>query len=276
MDIIGKKIRTLRKNKNMTQERLAEVLSVSSQAVSKWENSISMPDIELLPIIARYFGITMDEFFNYRLDALNYKERFIRFMVDNGVLKFGEFQLQSGRTSPYYIDTRNYKTASQITKLGTFYAECIRENNIQSNILYGNTGRVTPLLIATSMVLFEKYGEDVKYSVGNEIGAKLKQQEDITIVEDTLTSGKTLRNTLKKIRNIADGSGINVIVSVDRMEKSQQLSKTALDSVEKEFDIKIYSIVTLQDIINTMKRGVIANSEYLDAMLHYKEEYGGQ
>lgn len=276
MDIIGKKIRTLRKNKNMTQERLAEVLSVSSQAVSKWENGISMPDIELLPIIARYFGITMDEFFNYRLDALNYKERFIRFMVDNGVLKFGEFQLQSGRTSPYSIDTKNYKTASQITKLGTFYAECIRENNIQSNILYGNTGRVTPLLIATSMVLFEKYGEDVEYSVGNEIGAKLKQQEDITIVEDTLTSGKTLRNTLKKIRNIADGSGINVIVSVDRMEKSQQLSKTALDSVEKEFDIKIYSIVTLQDIINTMKRGVIANSEYLDAMLHYKEEYGGQ
>lgn len=276
MDIIGKKIRTLRKNKNMTQERLAEVLSVSSQAVSKWENGISMPDIELLPIIARYFGITMDEFFNYRLDALNYKERFIRFMVDNGVLKFGEFQLQSGRTSPYYIDTKNYKTASQITKLGTFYAECIRENNIQSNILYGNTGRVTPLLIATSMVLFEKYGEDVEYSVGNEIGAKLKQQEDITIVEDTLTSGKTLRNTLKKIRNIADGSGINVIVSVDRMEKSQQLSKTALNSVEKEFDIKIYSIVTLQDIINTMKCGVIANSEYLDAMLHYKEEYGGQ
>lgn len=135
MDLIGKKIKSLRKNKNMTQEQLAEILSVSSQAVSKWENGISAPEIGLLPVIARYFGITMDEFFNYRLDALNYKERFIRFMVDNGVLKFGRFSLQSGRISPYYIDTSNYKSGVQIAKLGKFYAECIRENNIYSDML---------------------------------------------------------------------------------------------------------------------------------------------
>lgn len=97
MELIGTKIQTLRRNKNMTQAQLAEVLSVSSQSVSKWENHLSTPDISLLPIIARFFGITMDELFNYRLDALNYRERFIRFMADNGVLQFGEFKLQSGR-----------------------------------------------------------------------------------------------------------------------------------------------------------------------------------
>lgn len=132
------------------------------------------------------------------------------------------------------------------------------------------------MLIATSMVLFEKYGEDVEYSIENEIGAKLKQQDNITIVEDTLTSGNTLCRTLKMIKNIAKGSEINVIVSVDRMEKSQLLSRTALDSVEKEFGIKIYSIVTSQDIINAIKHGVIANSDYLDAMLQYQKEYGGE
>jgi len=73
MNLIGTKLQTLRKNKNITQAQLATVLSVSSQSVSKWENHLSVPDISLLPVIARYFGITMDELFNYRLDALNYK-----------------------------------------------------------------------------------------------------------------------------------------------------------------------------------------------------------
>ena len=87
--LIGDKIRFLRKNKNITQAQLAEALAVSAQSVSKWEHHVSVPDIALLPVIARYFGITMDELFNYRLDALNYKERFIRFMADNGMLRFG-------------------------------------------------------------------------------------------------------------------------------------------------------------------------------------------
>jgi len=83
MEQIGTKIQTLRRNKNLTQAQLAEALSVSAQSVSKWENGLSSPDISLLPMIARFFSITMDDLFNYRLDALNYKERFIRFMADN-------------------------------------------------------------------------------------------------------------------------------------------------------------------------------------------------
>ena len=110
MEHMGIKIHTMRKNKKITQAQLAEVLSVSSQSVSKWENGLSVPDISMLPIIARYFGITMDELFNYRTDALNYKERFIRFMADNGVLQFGEFRLKSGRLSPYVIDSSQYRS----------------------------------------------------------------------------------------------------------------------------------------------------------------------
>lgn len=276
MNTIGKKIRTLRKNKNMTQEQLAEVLSVTAQSVSKWENEISTPDVAVLPVIARYFGITMDELFNYRLDALNYKERFIRFMVDNGVLKFGEFRLRSGRISPYFINTGNYKSGSQISKLGEFYAECIRENNVRADLLVGNNGQETPLLIATGMILYSKYGMDINYCIDNEIGESLDAGDEITLIRDTLASGKTLRETLQRIREEAGKSVSDVIVSVDRMERGSKSSLSALHEIEKEYHVKIHAIVTLDDIIHALESGVIAGEEYLDAMKRYKKEYGGE
>lgn len=275
MNSIGKKIRTLRKNKNMTQEQLAEVLSVSAQSVSKWENELSVPEVSILPVIARYFGITMDELFNYRLDALNYKERFIRFMVDNGVLKFGEFKLQSGRISPYFINTGNYKSGSQISKLGEFYAECIREHNVCGNWLVGNAGQETSLLIATSMILYSKYGSDINYCIDNEIEKTLDAGDEITLIRDTLASGNTLRETLQRIKEDAGKSVLDVIVSVDRMERGSHSSMSALHEIEKEYGVKIHSIVTLDDIIHALESGVIAGEEYLDALKQYKEEYGG-
>lgn len=275
MDSIGRKIRVLRKNKNLTQEQLAEVLSVSSQSVSKWENNLSIPDVALLPVIARYFGITMDELFNYRLDALNYKERFIRFMADNGVLRFGEFRLQSGRISPYYISTEKYKSGSQISKLGKFYAECMREHNIKANLLVGSTGQEIPLIISTGMIMYDQYGDDIDYCIDNTIGKNLNAEDEMILIKDTLTSGNTLRKSLQRIKDIAGKNVSYIIVSVDRMEKGEHSSMSALHEIEKEMGVKIFSIVTLDDIIHSLENGVIGGAEYLEAMKQYKAEYGG-
>lgn len=275
MELIGTKIQVLRKNKNMTQSQLAEVLSVSSQSVSKWENNLSVPDISLLPIIARYFGITMDELFNYRLDALNYKERFIRFMADNGVLHFGEFKLQSGRISPYFINTGNYKSASQISKLGEFYAECMRENNVDSNLLVGNTHREIPIMIATSMVLFNRYGIDINYCIDSSVGKRLEPSDRVTLIKDTLTSGNTLKTNLQALQADTRQNVSDVIVSVDRMEKGNGLSLSARHEIEKTFDVKIHAIVTLNDIIRAVENGIVGGMEHLDAIKRYREKYGG-
>ena len=273
MNVIGNKIRMLRKNKNMTQEDLAEILVVSSQAISKWENGLSVPDVELLPVIARYFGITMDEFFNYKLDALNYKERFIRFMTDNGVLKFGEFKLNSGRVSPYYIDTSCYKSAAQISKLGEFYADCMRENNMRTQVLYGRGGKEAPLVISVSMILYKKYGMDINYCIHNDLGIFLRSGMEVVIIEDTLTAGTTLKKTMADIKRTgARVSGI--VVSVDRQEKDEKRLETARQNIEREYGVKVFSIVTLEDIINAMRNDIIG-AGYLDAMIEYRNKYGG-
>lgn len=275
MGPIGTKIQALRKNKNLTQAQLAEILSVSSQSVSKWENNLSVPDISLLPVIARYFGITMDELFSYRLDALNYRERFVRFMADNGVLQFGKFQLKSGRISPYYINTGNYRSASQLAKLGMFYAECIREHNIETNLLIGNTHRETPIVIGTSLTLFDRYGMDVNYSIGESVGKPAEAGDKVTLIKDTLTSGSTLAASMESFRQNTGMHVSNVIVSVDRMEKSADSPFTARNELEKAYNINIHAIVDLDDIIHALENGIIGGSEYLDAIKRYKEQFGG-
>jgi len=274
MNLIGTKIQTLRKNKNMTQTQLAEVLSVSPQSVSKWENHLSVPDISLLPVIARYFGITMDELFNYRLNALNYRERFIRFMADNGVLQFGEFTLQSGRVSPYFINTGNYKSASQLSKLGEFYAECIRENNVETNLLVGNTHQEIPIMLSTSMVLFNRYGIDIHYNIDGTVGKQLDANDRVTLIKDTLTSGNTLRTSLQHLESEAGQRVSHVIVSVDRMERSNGSGLSARSQIEKAFGVKIHAIATLDDIIRAMEKGIIGGADYLDAVKRYREVYG--
>ena len=269
--LIGDKIRSLRKSKHITQTQLADVLSVSSQSVSKWENHLSIPDITVLPVIARYFGITMDELFNYRLDALNYKERFIRFMVDNGMLRFGEFKLKSGRVSPYLIYSGYYRMGSQISKLGEFYAECLREHNIESNCLVGINGADTPLLIATSMTLFNKYGIDSEYVIENNIISK-----DMTLITDTFTSGATLCSALDNIKEQTGKYPSDIVVCVDRKEKTDSTALSAKHTIEKQYGVKIHPIVDLDDIIRAVEYGVISAGEYSNMLNEYASNYRGE
>lgn len=272
---IGDKIRLLRKNKNITQMQLAEALSISSQSVSKWENHLSSPDITVLPQIAQYFGITMDELFGYRLDTLNYQERFIRFMTNNGMLRFGTFTLKSGRKSPYLIHSGYNRTGSQMSKLGEFYAECIKEHEIESNCLIGINDREISLVTATSMTLFNKYGIDSSHCVDYNIENDAFSSHEITLITDAFTSGATLCAALDRIQIKMGKYPSNIVVCVDRMERSDNSSLSAKHVIESKYGINIHPIVNADDIVKAVESGVITASEHLEALKNYVNRYKG-
>ena len=254
---IGEKIRVLRSNKGITQAELASALSVSAQTVSKWETHLSSPDISILPVLAAYFGITMDELFGYRLDALNYKERFVRFLFDNGMLRFGDFELKSGRRSPYRVCSGDYRTGSQIAKLGEFYAECIRRHAPRTQCLVGIDGREAPVLVATAMVLFDRYGVDVGYCVDPESLKSVCDDTEVTLLADVFTSGHTLREALENIRHKVGRPPSSVVVCVDRKERAENTSFSARHEIERTYGVKIHSIADVDDVIRGMENVVI-------------------
>lgn len=215
---------------------------------------------------------------------MTYKESFIKFMTECGVLTFGDFTLKSGRKAPYFVNTGNYKTGMQLAKLGEYYAECIKENNVEAETLFGPAYKGIPLAVSCSTALYNKYGIDVNYCFDRKeakdhgeggviVGKQLTDGEKVVIIEDVITAGTAIRQVLPILKANADVNITGMIISVDRMEKGKgELS--AVQEVKNEFGISIYPIVTINDIIQAIKDGIIDGKEYLDKMLEYRAAYG--
>ncbi|HPU58701.1 MAG TPA: orotate phosphoribosyltransferase, partial [Candidatus Avimonas sp.] len=145
-----------------------------------------------------------------------YKEQFIEFMVRAGVLTFGDFITKSGRKTPYFINTGNYRTGAQAAKLGEFYADCIMEN-IESGIdaLFGPAYKGIPLSVACAIALSNKYGRDLNYCFnrkeakdhgegGSMVGYKLKDGDRVVIIEDVITAGTAMRECIPVLKSAAN------------------------------------------------------------------------
>lgn len=254
---IGINIKRLRQNKGVTQEQLGEVLGISSQAVSKWENESAFPDITTLPRLADYFGISIDELMGYKLNALTYKEQFVKFMLGNGIMQLGEFDLKHGQKKTYYLDTEKFTTNAQIAKIGEYFADCIRENGLKFDVIMGLAYHGIAFSAATACALFNKYGVTVDYcydrkqpdSKGRIIcGHTLKDGEKVVIVDDLMSTGQTICERIERLKDVANIEVTAVVVIADLTDDEAKAKGLGEQMLEEKYGAKVYSIITEKDV----------------------------
>ena len=207
-----------------------------------------------------------------------YKREFIKFLEDAGVLKFGDFTAKSGRKIPYFINAGDIKTGEQIQKLGEFYAKAYFEKvgNKKSDI-YGPAYKGIPIAVSVAVAL-AKDGLDVPFFFNRKeekdhgeggvfVGYKPQAGEDVVIVEDVITAGTAIRESMAILSKL---DGVNVkatFVMVDRKEIGQG-EKSAMAEVTDEFGFPVYSVVDVYDIIEYLEEDE-ANKENVDRIKAY-------
>ncbi|MCD7838342.1 MAG: orotate phosphoribosyltransferase [Clostridiales bacterium] len=223
---------------------------------------------------------------------MTYQEEFITFMVRSGVLTFGDFVTKSGRKTPYFVNTGNYKTGAQAACLGDYYAACMNDH-LGDNVtaLFGPAYKGIPLVVAGSASLYRNYGRDLPYCFnrkeakdhgegGSMVGYKPQDGDVIAIVEDVVTAGTAVRESIELFRQVADVKITALFVSVDRMERGTRDCST-LDELRQDYGIQVWPIVTVREIIDFLHNRPIDGKVYIDdemkgKMEAYLEQYGAR
>ena len=212
------------------------------------------------------------------------KKEFIEFMMGADVLRFGEFKTKSGRLTPYFVNTGNYRTGAQIAALGKFYAACIREACGEDfTAMFGPAYKGIPLVTAAASALSTLYGIDKPYFFnrkevkdhgegGSLVGYQPKDGDSIIIIEDVITAGTAVRETVPILKAAADVKVTDMFISVDRCEVGKEGVKTAVMEVKEEFGINVHAIITVRDIREYLSEHG-TDPALLASMDRYMEQY---
>ncbi len=209
-----------------------------------------------------------------------YQQEFIEFALEKKVLKFGEFILKSGRTSPYFFNAGLFNTGRDLARLGRFYAAALNETNIDFELLFGPAYKGIPIATTTAVALADHYDRDIPYCFnrkeakkhgegGSLVGAELTGK--VMLVDDVITAGTAIREAMEIIKaNGAELSG--VLIALDRQEKGQG-DLSAIQEVERDFNTQVLAIITLADLIFYLesKPDMAAN---LATIVQYQAAYG--
>ena len=221
-----------------------------------------------------------------------YKQEFIEFMVESDVLKFGEFTLKSGRKSPFFMNAGAYVTGSQLMRLGEYYAKAIHEKYGDNfDVLFGPAYKGIPISVVTAVAFSKLYGKEVRYcsdrkeekdhgaDKGSFLGSSLKDGDRVVMIEDVTTSGKSMEETVPKVRGAANVKIVGLMVSLNRMEMGLGGKMSALDEIRETYSFPTNAIVTMEEVVEHLynkecQGKIVINDEIKKAIDAYYEQYG--
>ena len=221
-----------------------------------------------------------------------YKKEFIDFMVDCQVLKFGDFTLKSGRKSPFFMNAGAYVTGSQLMKLGEYYATAIHENyGDDFDVLFGPAYKGIPISVVTAVAYSKLYGKEIRYcsdrkeekdhgaDKGSFLGSSLKDGDRVIMIEDVTTSGKSMEETVPKVRGAANVEIVGLMVSLNRMEVGLGGEKSALDEIKEKYVFDARAIVSMAEEVETLYNKPVGGTVLIDDELkaridEYYKQYG--
>ncbi len=221
-----------------------------------------------------------------------YKSEFIEFMVDSKVLKFGEFTLKSGRKSPFFMNAGAYVTGAQLRKLGEYYAKAIHDTyGTDFDVLFGPAYKGIPIAVVTAIAFSDLYGKEIRYcsdrkeekdhgaDKGSFLGSKLQDGDRVIMIEDVTTSGKSMEETVPKVKGAADVQILGLMVSLNRMEVGLGGKVGALDEIKERYGFDAHAIVSMAEVVehlhNKEYKGEVLIDDTLKAAIDaYYEQYG--
>ncbi len=221
-----------------------------------------------------------------------YKEEFIEFMIESDVLKFGDFTLKSGRKSPFFMNAGAYVTGSQLTRLGEYYAKAIHETyGDDFDVLFGPAYKGIPLAVVTAMAYSKLYGKEIRYcsdrkeakdhgaDKGGLLGTKLCDGDKVVMIEDVTTSGKSMEETVPKVRGAANVTIVGLMVSLNRMEVGLGGKVSALEEIKEKYGFDANAIVTMEEVVDYLynkecQGRIVIDDELKKSIDEYYDKYG--
>jgi orotate phosphoribosyltransferase len=217
-------------------------------------------------------------------------DNFVHFLVEAGALKFGDFVTKSGRNTPYFINTGEFRTGATLSRLAEFYAAAFMEHfDGKAENLYGPAYKGIPLCAATAMKLSDVYARNLTFTYnrkevkdhgegGSLVGYKYAEKTNIVIIEDVITAGTSVNETMQALSQMENANVVGLLISVDRRERLEN-GKSALQDVQDHYGLEAHSIVSIDDIIKFLeveenRKAINAPEGILEKVYAYREQWG--